>query len=123
MEPSSNFETLETMNASNSAIEGYKRTDTLIQTTIRNKFADCTVLTIAHRLHTVMDSDKVLVMDAGQMVEFDHPHILLKKSDGFLRSMVDQTGKVMAETLARVARYKIEVIDYKFAFAATNLTS
>ncbi|CAG5017723.1 unnamed protein product [Parnassius apollo] len=84
------------------------QTDTLIQTTIRNKFADCTVLTIAHRLHTVMDSDKVLVMDAGQMVEFDHPHILLKKSDGFLRSMVDQTGKVMAETLARVAQQAYE---------------
>ena len=42
-------------------------TDALIQRTIRTKFAACTVLTVAHRLNTIMDSDKVLVMDHGQM--------------------------------------------------------
>lgn len=42
-------------------------------------------------------------MDAGRMVEFDHPHILLQKKDGVLRGMVDQTGRATAETLAKVA--------------------
>lgn len=80
------------------------QTDALIQTTIRKKFADCTVLTIAHRLHTVMDSDKVLVMDAGTMVEFDHPHMLLQNTEGVLYGMVLKTGKTMADALCTVAK-------------------
>ncbi|XP_067014167.2 probable multidrug resistance-associated protein lethal(2)03659 [Anabrus simplex] len=79
------------------------QTDSLIQTTIRHKFKDCTVLTIAHRLHTVMDSDKVLVMDAGTMVEFDHPYTLLQNPNGFLYKMVQQTGKATIDTLTKVA--------------------
>ncbi|XP_046989234.1 ATP-binding cassette sub-family C member 4-like [Schistocerca americana] len=78
-------------------------TDSLIQKTIRQKFSHCTVLTVAHRLNTIMDSDKVLVMDAGRMVEFDHPHILLQKKDGMFSKMVRQTGYLMAEQLSRIA--------------------
>ncbi|XP_062563883.1 ATP-binding cassette sub-family C member 4-like [Armigeres subalbatus] len=78
-------------------------TDKLIQTTIRTKFADCTVLTIAHRLHTVMDSDRVLVMDAGRVVEFGHPHDLLHGPSGYLRRLVDQTGVANAALLIRIA--------------------
>lgn len=79
------------------------RTDGLIQNTIRNKFRTCTVLTIAHRLITVMDSDRILVMDAGQIVEFDHPYTLLKNKNGYLYKMVEQTGPNNIKLLHSVA--------------------
>lgn len=52
-------------------------TDGLIQETIRQEFADCTVLTIAHRLNTILDSTRVLVLDQGKVAEFDSPATLL----------------------------------------------
>ncbi|XP_031635556.1 multidrug resistance-associated protein 4-like [Contarinia nasturtii] len=79
-------------------------TDRLIQETIRNKFADCTVITIAHRLHTVMDSDKILVVDAGEIMEFGHPFELIQKSDGFFKRLLDQTGSSTATALTLVAK-------------------
>lgn len=79
------------------------QTDALIQQTIRKKFANCTVLTIAHRLNTVMDSDKILVMDAGKMVEFDHPYALLQNKQGYFYSMLQQTGKNMIDSLTKIA--------------------
>lgn len=79
------------------------QTDTLIQKTIRNKFKDCTVLTIAHRLHTVMDSDKLLVMDTGTVVEFNHPHLLLTNKSSHFYKMVEGTGYAMAKSLKTIA--------------------
>lgn len=81
----------------------------MIQNTIKNQFQTCTVLTIAHRLNTVMDSDKVLVMDSGTVVEFDHPHNLLKNTEGFFYKMVRETGETTADFLHNVAAQVITV--------------
>lgn len=62
-------------------------TDALVQTMIRTKFKDCTVLTIAHRLHTIIDSSKILVMDAGKVGEFDEPTNLLAKPKGSFKKL------------------------------------
>lgn len=72
-----------------------QETDTQIQKTIKGKFSElsCTVITVAHRLNTIIDMDKVLVMDAGRVVEFGEPYILLtEKTGGYFHSMVKQTG-------------------------------
>ncbi|NXS38401.1 MRP2 protein, partial [Pomatostomus ruficeps] len=74
-------------------------TDHLIQTTIRSEFADCTVLTIAHRLHTIMDSNRVMVLQAGQIVEFDSPEELLMKQ-GIFSAMAKDAGIAITETTA-----------------------
>ncbi|XP_044754616.1 multidrug resistance-associated protein 1 isoform X3 [Coccinella septempunctata] len=68
-------------------------TDDLIQSTIRREFKECTVLTIAHRLNTIMDSDRVIVLDKGIIVEFDTPQNLLKGPTIF-RSMCQDAGIV-----------------------------
>lgn len=68
------------------------KTDADIQRMIRENFADATVLTIAHRLGTIMDSDRVLVLDDGRIAEFDTPAALLSKTDGIFKAMVDKSN-------------------------------
>ncbi|MCI4375884.1 hypothetical protein PGIGA_G00114740 [Pangasianodon gigas] len=68
-------------------------TDTLIQSTIRSQFEDCTVLTIAHRLNTIMDYTKVLVMDKGHIMEMDSPANLISQRGQFYR-MCREAGLV-----------------------------
>ncbi|XP_059145786.1 multidrug resistance-associated protein 1-like isoform X2 [Physella acuta] len=67
-------------------------TDALIQKSIRENFKECTVLTIAHRLNTVLDYDRILVLDRGQIVEFDSPANLLSNHDSVFYSMASQAG-------------------------------
>ncbi|KAK2853475.1 hypothetical protein Q5P01_006136 [Channa striata] len=56
-------------------------TDTLIQNTIKDAFQHCTMLTIAHRINTVVNSDRILVMDKGEVAELDHPDVLKQRPD------------------------------------------
>ncbi|XP_077258458.1 multidrug-Resistance like Protein 1 isoform X4 [Temnothorax americanus] len=67
-------------------------TDDLIQTTIRQEFKDCTVLTIAHRLNTILDSDRVIVLDKGLIVEYDSPEVLLRNPSSSFYSMAKDAG-------------------------------
>ncbi|KAJ2801392.1 hypothetical protein H4S07_004952 [Coemansia furcata] len=62
-------------------------TDKLVQEVIRKEFRDCTVLTIAHRLETIMNSDRIIVMDKGTIAEVGTPQELLAK-DGMFAQLV-----------------------------------
>uniref|UniRef100_A0A8B9RF21 ATP-binding cassette, sub-family C (CFTR/MRP), member 3 n=1 Tax=Astyanax mexicanus TaxID=7994 RepID=A0A8B9RF21_ASTMX len=66
-------------------------TDDLIQSTIRTQFEDCTVFTIAHRLNTIMDYTRILVLDKGQIAEFDTPVNLIAQK-GIFYSMAKDAG-------------------------------
>ncbi|XP_036965888.1 multidrug resistance-associated protein 4-like isoform X3 [Acanthopagrus latus] len=80
------------------------RTDSLIQQTIRDKFHECTVLTIAHRLNTIIDCDRILVLAAGRIQEYDQPYVLLQNQDGLFYQMVQQTGRAEAASLLHTAK-------------------
>lgn len=58
-------------------------TDKVMQQIIRTAFTDCTIIAIAHRLGTVLDFDKIAVLDQGRLVEFDAPAALLGRDSAF----------------------------------------
>ncbi|XP_065897567.1 ATP-binding cassette sub-family C member 4-like isoform X2 [Dysidea avara] len=81
-------------------------TDGIIQEMIRSKFNHCTILTIAHRLETIMDSDRILVLSSGKVIEFDTPFNLVQSPQSVFRSMVDKTGPLESDKLKKIAKQK-----------------
>ncbi|KAI1319284.1 hypothetical protein EDD11_004421 [Mortierella claussenii] len=79
-------------------------TDLKIQTTIREEMADATIITIAHRIRTIADFDRVLVMNAGEVAEFDRPLTLMNKEDGLFRSMCERSSEF--DALLQIAQEK-----------------
>lgn len=76
-------------------------TDTQIQNVLRTEFPGSTIFTVAHRLKTIMDYDRVLVLSVGEIVELDTPRNLVKK-EGVFWKMVQETGE--AEELVKVMK-------------------
>ncbi|CAF2965891.1 unnamed protein product [Rotaria sp. Silwood2] len=74
-------------------------TDELIQKAIREIFKQCTVLTVAHRLRTVIDSDRIMVLGNGELLEFDTPQALLSNSKSHFTTLIEQTGSAEAQYL------------------------
>lgn len=83
------------------------RTDNFIQKVLKTKFKDTTVITIAHRLNTIADYDKIIVMSKQKVVEFGSPHELIS-TGGVFCDMVSHTGK-NAHKIKRIAREKHEI--------------
>jgi ABC-type multidrug transport system fused ATPase/permease subunit len=77
-------------------------TDAFIQKMIRSRFQGTTLLTIAHRLNTIMDYDVVLVMDQGKVAEFGSPKELLENDQGLFAGLVDSTGRQSSLALRRM---------------------
>ncbi|EEQ37643.1 hypothetical protein CLUG_01766 [Clavispora lusitaniae ATCC 42720] len=78
------------------------KSDALIQQTIRDEFSSSTILTIAHRLRSIIDYDKILVMDAGRVVEYDDPYTLIANSESLFHSMCENSGEL--DTLTKLAK-------------------
>ena len=67
------------------------QTDSLIQTSLRQHFASCTLITIAHRINTVLDYDRIMVLDEGRVVEFGPPQELLANEESSFAALASET--------------------------------
>uniref|UniRef100_A0A6V2H2N6 ABC transporter domain-containing protein n=4 Tax=Ditylum brightwellii TaxID=49249 RepID=A0A6V2H2N6_9STRA len=89
------------MDEATASVDG--ETDAFIQRMLRTRFKNITLLTIAHRLHTIMDYDVILVMDAGKAVEFGPPSELLEQSGSLFAELVNSTGEESSKFLREMS--------------------
>ncbi|ELP94857.1 canalicular multispecific organic anion transporter, putative [Entamoeba invadens IP1] len=85
------------------------QTDIMIQEMVRKNFCKCTVLTIAHRLHTIMDSNKAMVFDDGHLMEMDTPINLINDKTTIFNNLVQQSG--CPEELTRLAKGETSIAE------------
>lgn len=78
------------------------KSDAMIQNTIREEFGNSTILTIAHRLRSIIDYDRILVMDAGKVVEYDDPYVLIADKSSLFYSMCENSGEL--DVLTQLAK-------------------
>jgi ATP-binding cassette subfamily C (CFTR/MRP) protein 4 len=92
-------------------------TDNFIQRKLKERFSTCTVLIVAHRLATIIDSDRILVMSDGEAMEYNHPYCLMVKSvgdehitrqHGYFSKMVLETDAETALSLFEMAKESYE---------------
>ncbi|KAI9282335.1 P-loop containing nucleoside triphosphate hydrolase protein [Sporodiniella umbellata] len=84
-------------------------TDKAIQKTISTEFAESTILCIAHRLHTVIEYDRILVLDKGNIVEFESPLTLIENTESIFHKMCRNSGEF--DSLVALARSKHQLVD------------
>jgi ABC-type multidrug transport system fused ATPase/permease subunit len=84
-------------------------TDEAIQKTIASAFSECTILCIAHRLRTVIEYDKILVLDQGEIVEFANPLTLLETPESVFNKMCENSGEY--DNLLALAKEKHQLVD------------
>ncbi|KAJ3015942.1 UNVERIFIED_CONTAM: hypothetical protein HDU68_012501, partial [Siphonaria sp. JEL0065] len=87
--------------------------DLLIQSSIRTHFKETTVISIAHRVNTIADFDRVLVLDAGKLVEYDTPANLLRTTTSLFKSLVEATGTANATVVASIAEDHERILEQK----------
>jgi ABC-type multidrug transport system fused ATPase/permease subunit len=83
-------------------------TDRKIQDTIAHAFADRTILCIAHRLRTIIGYDRICVLDAGTIAEFDTPANLFAREGGIFRGMAERSS-ISAEDIRLAQRERLGV--------------
>ncbi|KAJ3277820.1 hypothetical protein HDU79_002121 [Rhizoclosmatium sp. JEL0117] len=93
------------MDEASSAVD--QAADLLIQSSIHTHFKETTVISIAHRINTIASFDRIMVLDAGKLVEYDSPGNLLKQPESIFKSLVDATGTANAAVVTAIANHTL----------------